>query len=125
MIKMDTLYQILVIDDNAVNLKLMSELLTLDGFIIKTCFAAEEALVLLQSTLPQLILMDIALPGMDGLQLTHHLKSDERTRHLKIVAVTAFAMKSDQERITAAGCDGYISKPINTRTFITQIKTYL
>ena len=125
MITMDNIYQILVIDDNPVNLKLASELLTLDGFVIKKCFNAEEALVLLHSSLPDLILMDIALPGMDGLQLTKKLKSEERTKQLKIVAVTAFAMKSDQERIKAAGCDGFITKPIDTRTFINQIKTYL
>lgn len=118
-------YEILVIDDNPINSKLVSDLLTLDGFNVKKCFDAEEALVLLQGTLPNLILMDIGLPGMDGLQLTHKLKSEERTKNIKIVAVTAFAMKSDQDRIRLAGCDGLITKPIDTRTFTKIIKTFL
>jgi len=76
---------------------------------------AEEAQVILTGTLPDLILMDIALPGMDGLTFTRHLKADARTRHIRIVALTAFAMKGDEQKARDAGCDGYITKPIDTR----------
>jgi CheY-like chemotaxis protein len=76
---------------------------------------AEEAQVVLTAILPDLILMDIALPGMDGLTLTRLLKADERTRHIRVVALTAFAMKGDEQKALDAGCDGYITKPIDTR----------
>jgi CheY-like chemotaxis protein len=106
---------ILVVDDNSTNLKLVSDLLAYEGHVIINAMDAEEAQVMLKVTLPDLILMDIALPGMDGLTLTRHLKADSRTRHIRIVAITAFAMKGDEQKALDAGCDGYITKPINTR----------
>jgi CheY-like chemotaxis protein len=69
--------------------------------------------------------MDVALPGMDGLELTRKLKAETRTRNVKIVALTAFAMKSDADKVFAAGCDGYITKPIDTRKFMEQLRPYL
>jgi CheY-like chemotaxis protein len=117
--------KILVVDDNPVNLKLVSELLSLSGFETLKSMDAEQAQEIIKEHHPDLILMDIGLPGMDGLQLTRLLKNDNRTRHIRIVAVTAFAMKSDMERVTAAGCDGFITKPIDTRTFVDQISKYL
>ena len=106
---------ILVIDDNPTNLKLVSELLEFEGHQVLRAVNAEEALVVLAGNLPELILMDIALPGMDGLTLTRNLKADERTRHIRIIVLTAYAMKGDDQRAFDAGCDGYVTKPIDTR----------
>jgi CheY-like chemotaxis protein len=117
--------KILIVDDNPMNLKLVDELLRLAGFDTMKSMDAEEAQVIIREHHPDLILMDIALPGMDGLQLTRILKSDQSTRDIKVIAVTAFAMKSDLDRVDAAGCDGCITKPINTRTFIDEIAKFL
>ncbi len=116
---------ILIIDDNPANVKLAQLLLVNAGFSVRTASDSSEALQILRSFSPQLILMDIQLPGMDGLQLTRRLKADPITRHSIIVALTAYAMRGDEERAKAAGCDGYMCKPINTRTFVTQIQRYL
>jgi CheY-like chemotaxis protein len=107
--------RILVVDDNPTNLKLVSDVLAFAGHEILKAVDAEEAQIVLTDTLPDLILMDIALPGMDGLTLTRQLKADARTRHIRIVALTAFAMKGDDQKALDAGCDGYITKPIDTR----------
>ena len=117
--------KILVVDDNPINLKLISRLLEFNGHEILKAVDAEEAQVVLADQLPELILMDIALPGMDGLTLTRKLKADERTRHIPILALTAFAMKDDDQKAAAAGCDGYISKPIDTRMLPKQIAQLL
>lgn len=109
--------KILIVDDNPTNLKLVSHVLEFEGHEIFTAGDAEEAQKLLQKTIPDLILMDIALPGMDGLTLTRKLKDDSRTRHVVIVALTAFAMKGDEQKAMAVGCDGYVTKPIDTRAF--------
>ena len=112
---------ILVIDDNPTNLKLVAALLEFEGYIVLKAVNAEEAQVVLADTLPELILMDIALPGMDGLTLARKLKAGERTRHIRIAALTAFAMKGDDQKAFDAGCDGYITKPIDTRTLPEQV----
>ena len=117
--------KILVVDDNPTNLKLVSDVLAFEGHDILKAVDAEEAQLVLGHTLPDLILMDIALPGMDGLTLTRKLKADERTRHIRIVALTAFAMKGDDQKAFSAGCDGYITKPIDTRQFPTQVAKFL
>ena len=117
--------KILVVDDNPINLKLVSDVLAFEGHDILTAVDAEEAQIVLAGTLPDLILMDIALPGMDGLTLTRKLKADERTRHIRVVALTAFAMKGDDQKALGAGCDGYITKPIDTRKFPVQVATFL
>jgi CheY-like chemotaxis protein len=106
---------ILVVDDNATNLKLVSDVLQCEGYDLLKAKDAEEALDILVCSQPNLILTDIALPGMDGLTLTRQLKADARTHHIIIVALTAFAMKGDAEKAREAGCDGYITKPIDTR----------
>ena len=107
--------RILVVDDNATNLKLVSDLLAFEGYEVLKAMDAEAAQVILAASLPDLILMDIALPGMDGLTFTRLLKADPRTSHIRIVALTAFAMKGDDQKAIDAGCDGYITKPIDTR----------
>jgi PAS domain S-box-containing protein len=104
---------ILIVDDNPANLKVARLALQSEDFLVRTAGDAEEALRILPELRPRLILMDIQLPGMDGLELTRRLKSDPATRHIVIIAVTAYAMKGDRERILAAGCDGYLSKPID------------
>ena len=109
--------KILVVEDNPINLKLVSDLLEFEGHEMLRAVNAEEAQAVLAGILPDLILMDIALPGMDGLTLTRQLKADERTRGIRIVALTAFAMKGDEQKALDAGCDGYITKPIDTREF--------
>jgi CheY-like chemotaxis protein len=116
---------ILVVDDNPTNLKLVSHLLEFEGYEILNASDAEAAQEIIQKTPPDLILMDIALPGMDGLTLTRLLKTDEATRHIVIVALTAFAMKGDDTRAREAGCDGYITKPIDTRTLPGAVAAYL
>jgi two-component system, cell cycle response regulator DivK len=107
---------ILVVDDNEVNLRLACMLLAGEGYEVSTASDAEEALVLLQTFRPRLILMDLQMPGMDGFELARRLKADPATRHIAILALTAYAMKGDEERAREAGCDGYVSKPIDTRT---------
>ena len=116
---------ILIVDDNAANLKLARLLLTAEGHDARTAIDAEQALKLLETFKPGLILMDIQLPGMDGLTLTQKLKADPATRAIVIVALTAYAMKGDEERARAAGCDGYIAKPIDVNTLPMQVRQYL
>jgi CheY-like chemotaxis protein len=113
--------RILIVDDNPVNLKLASSLLELEGYEVEQAVDAEQAQEMLRGDPPDLILMDIALPGMDGLSLTRKIKADERLKHIPVVALTAFAMKGDDEKAYAAGCEGYITKPIDTRELATQV----
>jgi CheY-like chemotaxis protein len=116
---------ILVVDDHLANLKLACDVLEWSGYRVSKAADAEEALREVEQSPPDLILMDIGLPGTDGLSLTQRLKSGEATRHIPIVALTASAMKGDDQRMLAAGCDGYISKPIDTRVFASQVAQYL
>jgi len=108
---------ILVVDDNPANLKLLRMLLVGESYDVRTAGDAGEALAILQQFRPRLILMDLQMPGMDGFELTRRLKGDVATRDIVIVALTAYAMKGDEEKARAAGCDGYVSKPIDTRSF--------
>jgi len=116
---------ILVVDDNPLNIKLAVSVLEAEGFSVASAASAEEALVAIETRMPQLVLMDIGLRGMDGLTLTRHLRSNTRHAGLRIIAFTALAMKGDDQRALEAGCDGYISKPIDTRTFARQVAAYL
>lgn len=116
---------VLAVDDNPTNLKLLRVLLRGAGYHVATAQDGEEALQLLQTVSPRLILMDIQLPGMDGLELTRRIKADPATRHIRIIAVTAYAMKGDEEKAAAAGCDGYVTKPIDTRLLLEMVATSL
>src|SRR3989442_555649 len=116
---------ILIVDDNPVNLKVVQVLMAGEGYEVRAATDAEEALAVLRTFRPRLILMDIQLPGMDGLELTRRLKSDPATHDSIIVALTAYAMKGDEEKALSAGCDGYIPKPINTRTLPDMVAGYL
>jgi CheY-like chemotaxis protein len=113
------------VDDNPTNLKLVADVLEFDGYHIRKAIDAEAALLLIEHSPPDLILMDIALPGMDGLALTRKLKADKKTRRICIVALTAFAMKGDDQKARDAGCDGYITKPIDTRKLPVQVADFL
>jgi two-component system, cell cycle response regulator DivK len=116
---------ILIVDDNPTNLKLASSVLEMEGFTVVKAADAEEAQETLTHTVPDLILMDIALPGMDGLTLTRKLKADPRLKHVIVVALTAFAMKGDEQKALEAGCQGYITKPIDTRRLPQQVAELL
>jgi CheY-like chemotaxis protein len=116
---------ILVVDDNPTNLKLASDVLEFAGYRVLKAVDAEQAQVVLCHFQPNLIFMDLALPGMDGLTLTRKLKAASSTQHIRIVALTAFAMKGDDQKAREAGCDGYIAKPIDTRNFPAQAAEFL
>jgi CheY-like chemotaxis protein len=116
---------ILVVDDNPLNLKLTRILLAGEGYRVRTAVDARGALEELKTLHPRLILMDIQLPGRDGLDLTRQLKADPAMHDVVILALTAYAMKGDHERAREAGCDGYIAKPIDTRSLPEVIRGYL
>lgn len=116
---------ILVVDDNPANLKLVSFLLVSSGFEVRTARSAAEALMSVSESVPRLILMDIQLPGMDGLTLTRQLRSEPKTADIVIVAVTAYAMKGDEEKAIEAGCDAYLTKPIDTRSLPARVAELL
>ncbi len=113
---------VLVIDDNATNLKLAHWLLTSEGFDVVSVESAGKALAILSDQRPDLLLVDIALPGLSGLDLTRMLRARVDTRHLPIVAMTASAMKGDEAKALAAGCDAYLAKPVNTRILASQLR---
>ena len=112
---------VLVVEDNAANMKLTTFLLESAGHTVLTASDAEAGLTLARDRHPALILMDIQLPGMDGLEATTLLKRDAATRDIPVIALTALAMKGDEERIRAAGCDGYVAKPIAYKEFLATI----
>jgi CheY-like chemotaxis protein len=116
---------VLVVEDNEVNQLLTASVLEREGFAVDLARTSTEAMDLLRARTPDIILMDIQLPGMDGLAFTRKLKADPATAKITIVAVTAHAMAGDREQTLAAGCAGYISKPIDTRTFGRQVREFL
>jgi len=116
---------ILVVDDNEGGLLLASAVLQREGFRVDSAGSADEVLERLSERVPDLILMDVQLPGQDGLSLTRQLKADPATASIPIVALTAHAMATDREQAMAAGCIGYISKPIETRTLGDLIRGFL
>jgi two-component system cell cycle response regulator DivK len=117
--------KILVIEDNRANSALSIFLLEFAGHSVLTATNAEAGLTLARAERPNLILLDIQLPGMDGLSATRQLKSEDATRTIPVVALTALAMKGDEERIRAAGCDGYIAKPIRYKEFLATVAAQL
>jgi len=117
--------RILVVDDSSDNLRLTQILLESEGYDVRTAEDADQALDLLQNYHPELILMDIQLPGMDGLELTRRLRQIPALTGIRIVALTAYAMPRDEANALDAGCNGYIIKPIDTRAFPILIRSYL
>ena len=117
--------RILIVEDNDLNLKLFRDLLTAHGYETLETKEGLDAINLTREHHPDLILMDIQLPEISGLELTDRLKKDETMKHIPIVAVTAFAMRGDEQKIMAAGCDAYLSKPISVTTFLETIRKFI
>lgn len=117
--------KVLIVEDNPANMKLAAFLVQSAGHTVLSATNAEDGLTLALGDQPNLILMDIQLPGMDGLEATGLLKQDDATRDIPVIALTALAMKGDEERIRAAGCDGYIAKPMRYQEFLSIIGAQL
>jgi two-component system cell cycle response regulator DivK len=115
----------LIVDDNEVNRTLLQYVLEGGGFEVRMAGSAAEASQVLASVRPHVILMDLQLPGTSGLELTQRLKADPQTRDIVIIAVTSYAMKGDEQKARAAGCDGYLTKPIDVRTFVQDVRDML
>lgn len=115
---------ILVVEDHPQNLELVTDLLESAGYRVLTATTAEEGLVLASAHGPDLILMDIRLPGLDGLKATQILKEDPATRAIPVIALTAYAMPEDRQRIRAAGCEGYLTKPLQIPVLLEQVDSY-
>lgn len=118
-------HKILIVEDNATNRTLLRDILTFYGFEVAVASDGQEAVSLARELKPELILMDIQMPGMDGVTACRILKGDPATSRLKIIALTSFAMEGDQDIFLKAGFDGYLSKPINTRELPGQVKRWL
>jgi len=116
---------ILIVDDHPLNLKLARLILESEGYTIRTAEDAGAAMRVLEAFTPRLILMDLQLPGVDGFELTRRLKADPARRGILIVALTALAMKGDEDRARAAGCDGYITKPVDGPQLRDRVAGYL
>jgi CheY-like chemotaxis protein len=117
--------RIVIVDDSPQNLKLARVLLSGEGYDVRTATDADDAMRVITEFEPKLVLMDLQLPGMDGLTLTRQLKAQASFRDLVVIALTAYAMKGDEEKALAAGCDGYIAKPIDVATLPGVIAGYL
>ena len=116
---------VLIVEDNALNMKLFHDLLEAHGYNTLEARTGPEALVLADEHLPDLILMDIQLPEVSGLEVTKTIKETPKLAEIPVIAVTAFAMKGDEERIRAGGCEDYIAKPISVGSFLEKVKRYL
>jgi two-component system cell cycle response regulator DivK len=116
---------ILVVEDNDRNLKLLRDVLEYAGYEVRTARTAEDGITSAVSEPPDLVLMDLQLPGIDGIEALHRLRESHRTAGIPVVAVTAQAMKQDRERVLEAGFDGYVEKPISVRAFPEQVRGYL
>lgn len=117
--------KILIVEDNDLNLKLFRDLLGANGYLTFETKEGIEAVSLTRNVMPDLIVMDIQLPEISGLDVTRKIKADATIRHIPILAVTAFAMKDDEEKILAAGCEAYLSKPIAIDVFLATIRRFL
>jgi CheY-like chemotaxis protein len=117
--------RILIVDDNRVNLKLVTFVVEGQGYEVDTAIDADAALAAVRAHKPDVILMDVQLPGIDGLELTRRIKAEPATTDIAIIAVTAYAMKGDREKALEAGCDDYVSKPIDTRALPVIIAKHL
>ncbi len=117
--------KVLIVEDNPVNLRLAQFLLEKRGFIVRKAGSGAECLAEMTSNPPDIVLMDIQLPGEDGLAITRKIRSDQRMADVVIVALTAHAMSGDRERILAAGCDGYIAKPVDPQGLPAEVSRYL
>ncbi len=117
--------KILIVEDNPMHLELATDLLEATGYVVIQAEKAEKGIELAKTELPDLILMDISLPEMDGLEATGALKQDPATKGINVIVLTVHAMKGDEEKAQASGCDGYITKPIDTRTFSKTVARFI
>lgn len=117
--------KVLVVEDNPLNMELTADILGAAGYVVLQAENAERGIALARAERPALILMDVRLPGMDGLRATEILKREADTREIPVVALTAHAMKGDEDKALAAGCAGYITKPIDTRALPREVAGYL
>lgn len=118
-------HKILIVEDNELNMKLFNDLLEAHGYVTSTTRDGTKALEMAFDVMPDLILMDIQLPEVSGLDITRQIKAEDKLKHIPIIAVTAFAMKGDEDKIKECGCEGYISKPISIVGFIDTINNHL
>ena len=116
---------VLIVEDNELNMKLFNDLLEAHGYVTVQTRNGMEAMELARLHRPNLILMDIQLPEVSGLEVTKWIKSDEELKHIPVIAITAFAMKGDEEKIRQGGCEAYLSKPISVVKFLETVKSYL
>jgi len=116
---------VLIVEDNALNMKLFDQLLQVSGYNTIKSIDGSDVLEIAQDKMPDLIIMDIQLPGRSGLEITLDLKADEELKHIPVIAVTAFAMKGDKTKILEAGCDDYIPKPISVPVFLETVAKHL
>ena len=116
---------VLIVEDNELNMKLFNDLLEAHGYVTVQTRNGMEAIELARLHRPDLILMDIQLPEVSGLQVTQWIKSDEELKHIPVIAITAFAMKGDEEKMRQGGCEAYLSKPISVVKFLETVKSYL
>ncbi len=123
--KADSTKTVLIVEDNELNMKLFNDLLEVHGYATLQSREGEEALRLARRHKPDLIIMDIQLPEVSGLEVTKRLKADKDLRDIPVVAVTAFAMKGDEEKIRAGGCEAYLAKPISVNVFIETVRKYI
>ena len=118
-------YSVLLVDDDTHNRKIFETVLRHAGFQVRVASAGDEALKLAREAPPHLILMDLSIPVIDGWECTRQLKADPHTRGIQIIALTAHAMRGDEERALGAGCDGYLSKPISPKKLVEEVKARL
>lgn len=115
---------ILIVEDNPLNLELFTDLLEASNYKVLNAVSANEAIDILSKNIPDIIITDIQLPEVDGIELTKIIKSNSLLKGIPVIALTAYAMKGDKERILEAGCDGYIAKPINTKEFVKNVESF-
>lgn len=116
---------VLVVEDNELNMKLFNDLLETQGYRVLQVDNGTDAMAVVRAERPDLVLMDIQLPGQSGLEVTKELKADPDVADIPVIAVTAFAMRTDEERIRAGGCEDYLAKPISVPVFLEKVKRYL
>lgn len=116
---------VLIVEDNELNMKLFNDLLEARGYNVLQTRSGVEAVQIVRDKMPDLILMDIQLPEVSGLQVTQWIKDDPALKHIPVIAVTAFAMKGDEEKIRQGGCEAYLSKPISVANFLETVRNYI
>jgi CheY-like chemotaxis protein len=118
-------HKVLIVEDTPLNMELVADVFTGAGYTVLQAENAEQGIAMAKAESPAIILMDVSLPGMDGLMATRALKGDPGTRHIPVIALTAHAMQGDRERTLAAGCDSYITKPIDTKKLISAVEQFI